>query len=243
MGAPSRCVYREDAADPTTPWTKHVKIAPRAVMVCPSEREPGPENFNRIEGEFRIEAALNVAGLPKAVLLTREQEIADRVAIVPQCLDHAFCLVRRHDGVLFPLEEDHRLRKPIGMIERRALAIARFLLRIGSNQPVEIARLKLVGVTRERGDVTYAVIASPALKELAESQRRQSRVAAGAAPADDASLAVDPPLRCEEPCAGDGIVDVNHAPIQLQTVAIGAAESSASAVVHVEHRNAAARPI
>jgi hypothetical protein len=45
-----------------------------------SEREPGPEDFDRIEGEFRIEAALNVAGLPEAMLLAREQEIADRIA-------------------------------------------------------------------------------------------------------------------------------------------------------------------
>src|SRR6266516_4020632 len=95
-----------------------------------SEREPGPEDFDRIEGEFRIEAALNVGGLPEAVLLAREQEIADRIALAPQRLDHSSCLVRRHDGVLFPLKEDHRLREPIRVIERRSLAIARFLLRI-----------------------------------------------------------------------------------------------------------------
>src|SRR5262249_6580087 len=116
-----------------------------------SEREPGPENFDRVEGEFRIEAALNVAGLPEAMLLARKQEIADRIAFAPQRLNHTFCLVRRHDGVLFPLEEDHRLREPIRVIERRALAIARFLLRIWSDQPVEVARLKLVGVARGAG--------------------------------------------------------------------------------------------
>jgi hypothetical protein len=54
------------------------------------------------------------------------------------------------------------------VIERRALAIARLLLRIGSDQPVEIARLELVGVACERGDVAHVVIASPALKEVAE---------------------------------------------------------------------------
>src|SRR5258708_21474573 len=84
---------------------------------------------------------------------------------------------------------------------------------------------------------------SPALKEVAEGQGRQSRVAAGAATADDASLAVDPTLRCQEPRAGDAIVDVDHAPLQLQTVAVGAAESGASAEVDVEHRNAPAHPI
>src|SRR5262249_29949619 len=92
------------------------------------------------------------------------------------------------------------------------------------------------------GGAVQAERPSPALKEVAEGQRRQRRVAAGAAAADDASLAVDPPLRCEEPRAGDAIVDVDHAPTQLQTVAVGAAEPGASAVIHVEHRNAAARP-
>src|SRR5262249_33205706 len=176
------------------------------------------------------------------MLLAREQEIADRIALAPRRLNYAFCLVRRHDGVLLPLEEDHRLCEPIRVIERRALAIARFLLWIRSDQPVEIARLELMGVARERGDVAHAVMASPALKELAEGQRCQSRVAAGAAAADDASLAVDPSLRGEAPRAGDAIVAVDHAPFQWKTGAVGAAESGASAVVHVEHRNAAAGP-
>src|SRR5262249_41507972 len=135
---------------------------------------------------------------------------ADGMALAPQRLNHAFCLLGGHDGALLPLEEDHRLRKPIRVIERRALAIARFLLRIRSDQPVEIARLELMGVAREGSDVAHAVMTSPALKEVAEGQRRQRRVAAGAAAADDASLAVDPPLRCEEPRAGDAIVDVDH---------------------------------
>src|SRR6516164_2500301 len=190
-----------------------------------SEREPGPENFDRVEGEFRIEAALNVAGLPEAMLLAREQEIANRITFAPQRLNHTFRLVRRHDGVLLPLEKDDRLREPIRVIKRRALAIARLLLRIRSDQPVEVARLELVGVARERSDVAHAVIASPALKEVAEGQRCQGRVAAGATAADDASHAINPPLRFQEPRAGDAIVDVDHAPIQLQTVAVGAAES------------------
>src|SRR5262249_46067484 len=176
------------------------------------------------------------------MLLAREQEIANRIALAPQRLNHAFCLVRRHDGVPLPRKEDHRLREPISMKKRRALAIARFLWRIWSDQPVEIARLELMGVARERGDVAHAVMASPALKEVAEGQRRQGRVAAGAAAADDASLAVDPPLRCEEPRAGDAIVDLDHAPIQLQTVAVSAAESGASAVCPVEHANAGGGP-
>src|SRR5262249_44153185 len=132
-------MYLHDTAD-NDAVRKHVIIAPARSLQRASEREPGPEDFDRLKAEFRIEAALNVAGLPEAMLLAREQEIADRIALAPQRLNHAFCLVRRHDGVLFPLEEDPRLREPIRVIERRALAIARFLLWIRSDQPVEIAR-------------------------------------------------------------------------------------------------------
>src|SRR6516162_4872978 len=129
------------------------------------------------------------------------------------------------------------------MIEWRALAIACFLLRIESDQPVEIARLELVGVARKRSDVAHPVIARPALKEVAEGQCRQRRVPAGAAAADDTSLPINPSLHVEESSTGDTIVDIDNAPVQLETVAVGAAKTGAAAVVHVKHRNAAAGPI
>jgi len=40
------------------------------------------------------------------MLLAREEEIADLIAIAPQRFDHSFCLVWRHNGVLVSLEED-----------------------------------------------------------------------------------------------------------------------------------------
>lgn len=48
-----------------------------------SEREPGAEHLDGVEGEFGVEAALDVGGLAEAVLLAREQEIADRIAFAP----------------------------------------------------------------------------------------------------------------------------------------------------------------
>ena len=38
------------------------------------EREPDLEYFDRVELEFRVQAALDVGGLTKAVLLARKQE-------------------------------------------------------------------------------------------------------------------------------------------------------------------------
>src|SRR4029077_14700599 len=110
------------------------------------------------------------------------------------------------------------------------------------NQPIEIARLELVGVARERGDVADAVIARAALEEIAERERRERGIDAGAAAADDATLAVDAPALGEEPGAADAVVDIVHTPTEMQAVAVGAAEAGAAAVVHVEHRDAAGPP-
>ena len=60
-----------DAADHDA-IDKHVIIAPARSLQRGSERETGPEDFDRIEGKFRIEAALNVIGLPEAMLLARD---------------------------------------------------------------------------------------------------------------------------------------------------------------------------
>ena len=43
--------------------------------------------------------------------------------------------------------------EPVGVGQRRALAVERFLLRIGADQPVEIAALEFMRVAGERGDV------------------------------------------------------------------------------------------
>src|SRR5947209_19792179 len=99
-----------------------------------------------------------------------------------------------------------------------------------------------MGVARERGDVAHAVIAGPALKEVAEGQRRQGRVAAGAAAADDASFAVDPPLLCEKARAGDAIVDNDNATLELLTVALVADDAGASWVVRVTYNHDSVGP-
>src|SRR5215467_4520922 len=135
--------------DPWFPagYKSHREELPKSAGSMPSERQCDPEHLHRIERKLCIEAALDVVGRAETVLLTREQEVADSIAIAPQRLDHDLGLVRRHYGVLGALEENHRLRQPIGVIDRRSLAIA--LLHFGkrSDEPVEISRLELMGVT------------------------------------------------------------------------------------------------
>src|SRR6266567_3813936 len=225
---------------------RHAKIS----RACPDsegtghalERQADLEYLDRIEGELGVEAALDVGGPAKAVLLAREQEIADRIAFAPKRLDHGFGLIRRHDRVFIALKEDHGFRQPIHVIKRRALTIALLLPRIRADQPVEIARLEFVSVAGKRGGVADPIVARAALKEVPENQRRQRGVAPGTAAADDTALLVHQPLRDQEFCAVDAVVDIDDAPVQVQALTKGAAEAGAAAVIDVEHRDPAAGP-
>jgi hypothetical protein len=82
-------------------------------------------------------------------------------------------------------------------------------------------------------------MARAAVKEVVERQRRERGVAARAAAGDDGALAVGPVLLRQESHAIDAVLDVDHAPISIEPLAILAPESRAAAVIHVEYRDAA----
>src|SRR5262249_42621402 len=189
------------------------------------------------------ERALNVGPVAKAVLFSGEQQITDRRAAAAQRLDHRLGLVWRHDRILVALEEDHRTRKALDVIERRALAIERFALRVGADQPNKVARLEFMRVARRRRDVADAVIAGAAAKYVMKHQRGERRVAACATAADHHAFRIDKPALDEEPCAVDAVLNVDDAPLTLQAVAGRAAEARAAAVIYVEDCDAAAGPI
>ena len=48
------------------------------------EREADLEYFDRVELKFRVQAALDVSGLTKAVLLARKQEVTNWFALATQ---------------------------------------------------------------------------------------------------------------------------------------------------------------
>jgi hypothetical protein len=68
------------------------------------------EYLDRVELEFRVQAALDVSGFTKAVLLTRKQKVPNWFALAPQCFNQSFGLIGWYDGVLSALKEDHRSR-------------------------------------------------------------------------------------------------------------------------------------
>src|SRR5581483_7334621 len=135
-----------------------------------------------------------------------------------------------------------RLRKPVRVEQRRALAIERFRLRIWPDQPIEIARLELVRVAHKRRDIADAVVARPALEEVMEHERGKRRISARAAAGDDRALLIDEPLPGKKPHTVDAVLDVDDTPRAEEPFAIVASETGAAAIVHVEHCDAAAGP-
>ena len=99
------------------------------------------------------------------------------------------------------------------MVDRRTLAIARLLFRIGPDEPIEIPRLKFVGVSGKRCCIAHAVIARSALEEVAEGECREGGVTARAATADDDPPQVDQSLLRQEFGAVHAIIHIDDAPI------------------------------
>ena len=140
-------------------------------------RERGTEDQRGVEIELRVEGALDRLGAAEAVLFAGEQQIADRNAAGAQRVDHHLGLVRRHDAVVGALEEDDRaVAGRSAWSQRRALAVEILALGIGADQPVEIARLELVGVAGQRRDVADPVIARAALKNVRDRSSAASTV-------------------------------------------------------------------
>ncbi len=101
-------------------------------------------------------------------------------------------------------------------MNRRAFDVKIAPLGIGADQAVEIARLELVRVLGQRFEIADAVVARAGFENVAEGQRAERRVAAGAAAADRQAVAVDFAAFDEIARAVDAIIDVDDAPLAVE---------------------------
>src|SRR5262249_39647225 len=109
-------------------------------------------------------------------------------------------------------------------------------------QPIEIARLEFVRVARQRGDIADPVIAGPALEDVMARERRQHRIAAGAAAGDHGAPAIGEAPGGDVPRRVDAIGDIEDTPAAFERSAMGPAIPGAAAVIDIEHGDAAAGP-
>ena len=107
---------------------------------------------------------------------------------------------------------------------------------------VEVARLELVGVGRQHGEVADAVEARPGGEGVRERQCGEGREPAGTSTADQHPVAVDQAFSGEEIRRGTAILHVDDPPPATEPVAIPPSEPGAAAMVHVDDGEAAARP-
>ena len=146
------------------------------------------------------------------MLLAGEGDVRHRHAALFERLEDQLGLVRRHDLVFQALQQDHRPVEAFQVKDRRALAVAGFVLRIQADEPVEVPRFEFVRVVGHEGEVADAVVTRAAAEDVAERQAGERRVAAGAAAADDEFVAVGLALLGEVEGGVRGVGHVDDAP-------------------------------
>src|SRR5258708_24232789 len=104
-------------------------------------------------------------------------------------------------------------------------------------------RLEFVCVAGQGLEIGDAIIARAGPEDVVEGQGGEGGVAAGAAAADHQALRVGASGADEVTRAIDAILDIDDAPLSIETIAIFAPIAAAAAVIHIEHADAAARPI
>ena len=176
------------------------------------------------------------------MLLAHEGHVGHRQPLLPHRRGHHLGLIRRHHLVVQALQQDERAVQLVHGVNRRPRAIGGLHGGIRPHEPIHVARLELVGVARQHFEIADAVVAGAGLERVVERQRRERRVAAGAAAARDEPRGVRLPRRHQVRGRIHGIAHVHDAPLAVQPLAIGAAIAGAAAVVHVDHGEAAGRP-
>jgi len=120
------------------------------------------------------------------------QQVGDGRAARTQRIDNERGLIRRHDWILGPLQDQQGYFEASQVLQWRAAVVDRLGLRQWSDQRIQIATFELMGVAREGRDVRDAVVIGPGPKHIAGTQRQQHGIAAGAAAANGGAPWIDP---------------------------------------------------
>ena len=98
-----------------------------------------------------------VSARRKPVALAGEHDQRDRQPLGASRLRHLLGLVRRDDEVVSALQQQDRRGQRVDVVDGGAVDVDGAILRVGADEAVEVARLELVGVSREDLEVADAV--------------------------------------------------------------------------------------
>ena len=161
----------------------------------------------------------------------------------------------RHDGVVESLQQQHRAGAVVHVPDRRPLGVEGLALWQRADQPVQVPRLEVVRVLRERPQVGHAEVrrhrredaiprpvrlAGPAEHPDAGRDGGQRGPAAGRAAADPEPLPVRLARLGQGQRGRHRVGHVHDAPLAAQPLAVGAAVPARPSVVHVDDADAAA---
>ena len=74
--------------------------------------------YGRVKIQLGFQTANDGVGLAEPVLLAFERDIGDRQPLAPHGVGHQLRLVRWHDAILEPLEEDEGTGQTVGRVNR-----------------------------------------------------------------------------------------------------------------------------
>src|SRR6266516_3412440 len=106
-------------------------------------------------------------------------------------------------------------------MDGRTFPVEILLLRIRSDQPVEISRLELVSVLHERLQIADPEIAGPSPEEIPKSQSTHRGITTSAPAFYCDTIPIHLSILDKMSCAVDAVVNIHHAPLSVQTFPVG----------------------
>src|SRR5262247_2185241 len=103
------------------------------------------------------------------------------------------------------------------------------------NQPAQVARLKFVCLLCKGLQVTQPKVACARLKDIAEGERRERRIAAGASSGDSKPVSIYKPTLHEVASAIHAIIDIDDAPLTFKSQAILATIIGTATIVYIQN--------
>src|SRR5207248_6030853 len=116
-------------------------------------------------------------------------------------------------------------------MDRRTLTVDLTILRPAADQALVVHGLELVGVLMENFKVADAEMTGTGFEEAGRGERPEHGVPAGAPAGDGHPVAVGEPAVDQVARRIDAVVNVDHAPLPVQPLAVFTAEAGAAAVI------------